>query len=316
MRDHHAESFAQSARREAQRYGSDSWVFLRELLQNARDAGARSVAISTRQTDGRDTVTCLDDGLGMSLAHARRYLFTLYASSKEAGRGAAGRFGVGFWSVLLFAPSRITIESRPESGAAWRIELTGNLERFERTAGDLSTHGTRITLERPRTPQPLARHVAEATRVAVRGLRSRRHEALVSVEVDGRQVNRPLSLPAPSLSFGGRTSRGVVALGSTPRVELYARGLHVRSAAELGDLLSSPSATRRSAAQFTGGEERGLAPQVLLDGDDLNVLLARSDVGDDRALQRLVAPWAQGARPPGRPPDRRVAATIAVGTDE
>ena len=226
MRDHHAEGFAQSARREAQRYGSDSWVFLRELLQNARDAVARRVVISTQQADGRDTITCLDDGLGMSLAHARRYLFTLYASSKEAGRGPAGRFGVGFWSVLLFAPSRITIESRPASGAAWRIGLTGNLERFERTAGDLSTHGTRITLERPQTLHPLARRVAEAASVAVRGLRSGRQE-LVSVEVDGRQVNRSLSLPAPSLSFDGRTNRGVVALGSTPRVELYARGLHV-----------------------------------------------------------------------------------------
>jgi len=289
MRDHHAESFAHSARREAERYGSDSWVFLRELLQNARDAGAGSVVISTGQTDGRDTITCLDDGLGMSLAHARSYLFTLYASSKEAGRGAAGRFGVGFWSILLFAPSRIIIESRPASGAAWRIELSGNLERFERTVGDLASPGTRITLERPQTPLPLARRVAEAASLAVRGLRSRRQRALVSVEVDGRQVNRSLSLPAPSLCFGGRGTRGVVALGSTPRVELYARGLHVRSATEMGDLLSSPGRKRGAGARFTGGEERGLAPQALLDGDGLNVLLARSDVSDDRALQQLVA---------------------------
>ena len=288
MRDHHAESFAHSARREAERYESDSWVFLRELLQNARDAAARSVVISTGQTGGRDTITCLDDGLGMSLAHARSYLFTLYASSKEAGRGAAGRFGVGFWSILLFAPSRIIIESRPAAGAAWRIELSGNLERFERTASDLASPGTRITLERPQTPLPLARRVAEAASLAVRGLRSRRQRALVSVEVDGRQVNRSLSLPAPSLCFGGRSTRGVVALGSTPRVELYARGLHVRSATEMGDLLSSPG-RKRGAPRFTGGEERGLAPQALLDGDGLNVLLARSDVSDDRALQQLVA---------------------------
>ncbi len=289
MTENHAVGFVQRARREAQRYGSDPWVFLRELLQNARDAKVRRVVLTTGQADGTETITCWDDGLGMSVAHARRYLFKLYASSKESARGAAGRFGVGFWSILLFQPSRISIESRRATGAAWRIELDGDLERFERTASDLAVPGTRITLQRPQTRLRLARDVAEAAGAAVRGLRRRHGKGLVSVRVDGRQVNRALSLPAPSLSFGSRTARGVVALGPTPAVELYARGLHVRTATEMGDLLSSASRKRDAGTRFSGGEERGLAPQALLDGDGLNVLLARSDVGDDRALRRLVS---------------------------
>jgi len=32
--------FRTRARYEAERYGADDWVFVRELLQNARDAGA------------------------------------------------------------------------------------------------------------------------------------------------------------------------------------------------------------------------------------------------------------------------------------
>jgi hypothetical protein len=49
----------------------------------------------------------------MSYAHARRYLFALYASSKEQRRDQVGRFGVGFWSILRFEPKRIVIRSRP-----------------------------------------------------------------------------------------------------------------------------------------------------------------------------------------------------------
>ena len=38
------DGFLDRARFEAGRYGSDPWVFVRELLQNARDAGARRVS--------------------------------------------------------------------------------------------------------------------------------------------------------------------------------------------------------------------------------------------------------------------------------
>ena len=71
----------------------------------------------------------------------------------------------------------------------------------------------------------------------------------------------------------------------------------------MGDLLSSPRPKRGAEARFTGGEEGGLAPQVLLDGDGLNVLLARSDVSDDRALRRLVA---RGRKELARLVDRQI----------
>ena len=44
--------FLQRARFEAERYGTDPWVFVRELLQNARDAGARRVWFQTSTTGG------------------------------------------------------------------------------------------------------------------------------------------------------------------------------------------------------------------------------------------------------------------------
>lgn len=88
--------FRGRARVEADRYGPDPWVFVRELLQNARDAGATAVEILVAEEAGQLRVEVRDDGEGMSYEHARRYLFALYASSKESRVDQAGRFGVGF----------------------------------------------------------------------------------------------------------------------------------------------------------------------------------------------------------------------------
>src|SRR5262245_49937761 len=108
--------FRVRARAEADRYGPDPWVFVRELLQNARDAGATHVEFVAEVRAGRWLLRCRDDGEGMTFQHARRYLFSLYASSKEQRRDQVGRFGVGFWSILRFEPERIVIRSRARRG--------------------------------------------------------------------------------------------------------------------------------------------------------------------------------------------------------
>ena len=115
-------AFQARARYEAERYGADAWVFVRELLQNARDAGAGRVWFEVSSAGGTDRIVCRDDGGGMTFAHARDYLFTLYASSKRGGPRSAGRFGIGFWSILRFSPSAITIRSR--AGGHWRSSPT------------------------------------------------------------------------------------------------------------------------------------------------------------------------------------------------
>ena len=80
---------------------------------------------------------------GMTFEHAKRYLFALYASSKESGSGMAGRFGVGFWSVLRFDPGRIVVRSWPRRGAAWEVELDGALtDAVVRAPSERRRHGT------------------------------------------------------------------------------------------------------------------------------------------------------------------------------
>jgi transglutaminase-like putative cysteine protease len=289
--------FLEHARHEALRYGSDPWIFVRELLQNARDAGARTVALTAEERGGLARIVCSDDGRGMGFEHARRYLFALYASSKDGDRRSAGRFGVGFWSILRFEPMRIVVRSWPRKGPAWEVELDGGLTRVvRRRPAARRQPGTEIVLERPAGEpssagegQSLARKLREAAWLNARFLRRRDHprEPLV-VRVNGEPVMAKLDLPAPSARFRKGRLQGVVGLGREARVELFAHGLRVRSAAAVEDLLSPGSAAGAGHVGFAAVGD-AVMPQVILDADGLEPMLARSDVRETRELRRLVA---------------------------
>src|SRR4029453_17269003 len=132
---------------EVRRYGSDPWVAVRELLQNARDAGASSVSFRTEVVGGAARLVCRDDGRGLTYEDAQRDLFTLYASRKR-GRDA-GRFGVGFWSVLLLDPTRIVVRSWPRRGAPWGVSWNGALPEGPRAAPPAGPNGTEVPLSLP-----------------------------------------------------------------------------------------------------------------------------------------------------------------------
>jgi hypothetical protein len=280
-------AFATRARAEAARYGSDPWVFVRELVQNARDAGATRIDFQVETGGGVERVRCRDDGDGLTLEEARRYLFALYASSKRARSGHAGRFGVGFWSILRFEPERIVVDSASLRGPAWAVELDGGLTRARAVPPTRSRPGTAITLERPASDPALRRRVADAVRQSSRDLRElRRPDRRVRLLVDGSRVDRGLGLPPPARAFARGPLRGAVGLGSAPGVELFSRGLRVRSAAVLSDLLGE-GGTARSRVRFPELVD-GLAPCAQLEGGDLDLTMARSDALDSPGLRRLV----------------------------
>jgi hypothetical protein len=281
-------AFRERARLEADRYGPDPWIFVRELLQNSRDAGARNVRFEVVQDGAIERVTCIDDGDGMSFEHARRYLFSLYASSKEGAKNQAGRFGVGFWSILRFDPATILIQSRPRGGAPWGLRLDGGLAQAQHAEGPEGS-GTVITLERARGDGRLEHRIYDAVWQSGRYLHHRDGlDVPVAITINGRAANAEFSLGAPSTSFRKRGLRGVVGLGPAPRVELFCRGLRVRAAASLEDLVA-PAGRHTSRMRVLFPElPGGLAPQALLESEHLELLLSRSDARDNRALQRLV----------------------------
>ncbi|MCB9567941.1 MAG: ATP-binding protein [Myxococcales bacterium] len=280
--------FRARARVEADRYGPDAWIFVRELLQNARDAGATKVTITASEEGGRAIVRCRDDGEGMSFAHAQSYLFRLYSSSKESRSDQVGRFGVGFWSILRFDPERIVVRSRPQGGEAWQIELTGDLKDAYRQSSEIE-RGTEIILERAAGDGAIARRIWDAAHQNARFITRRDdRERPLEVTINGEPIAAAFELPAPSSAFRRRGLRGVVGLGNAARVELFSRGLRVRSAATLDDFVSNRGRhTARSRVQFTELQAR-LAPQAILESDRLEVLLSRADARENRALRRLV----------------------------
>src|SRR5262249_58033319 len=114
----------------------------------------------------------------------------------------------------------------------------------------------------------------------------------LAIRVNGRLQNAAFQLPPPSVSFRKGGLRGAVGLGSEARVELFAQGLKVRSAGSLEDLLAPSGRASERARPRSGETADGLAPQALLDGQQREVLLARSDARDTPALDRF-APLAQ-----------------------
>lgn len=281
--------FRARAQVEAERYGPDAWIFVRELLQNARDAGASAAEITVEEEDGQVRITFVDDGEGMGFEHARRYLFALYASSKERAGDQVGRFGVGFWSILRFEPERITIRSRPRAGGeAWELALGGDLATAVRRTPEMAP-GTAVILERGGGDGAIARRVRDAAWQNARFLtRKGERGQPLWVRVNGEAQNAPFELAPPSSSFRRGSLRGVVGLGSAARVELFSRGLRVRSAAALDDFVSAGGRhSDRSRVHFAEIPGR-LAPQAILESDHLELLLSRADARENRSLRRLV----------------------------
>ena len=278
-------AFEARARFEAERYGADAWVFVRELLQNARDAGAGQVSFDVSTTGGLDRIVCRDDGCGMTFDHARDYLFTLYASSKPGGGQSAGRFGIGFWSVLRFSPSKVTIRSRPVDAEGWQVVLDRALEIVSREKVRMNP-GTEIVLEREASGDDIESLVRAAVlRDAPFLTRRGKGEVELPVLVNNVAVRADFDLPSPSMKFRGRGIRGAVGLGRVAKVEIFVHGLRVREAASFDDLLLTG---RRGRAGLPIVSDE-LAPQAVVDSSGLTVLLARGDAREDRALRRLVA---------------------------
>ena len=175
---------------------SSPQVFLRELLQNGRDAvAARALADPARSTgelliepsrDGRP-FRFRDDGIGLTLDEASELLSTVGRSSKRDEVLALrreeflGQFGIGMLSCFMVA-DRIVVRSRSARGGApieWIGEASGTFalrELDDEEAHDLPV-GTTVELRArpddvgllgPESVTVLARRFGEYLPLAVR----------------------------------------------------------------------------------------------------------------------------------------------------
>ena len=279
-----AKNFFHRAQREAHRYGENPWVFLRELVQNSRDAGAGTIQVETSQRDGWDILICRDDGVGMTQSDFESYFLRLYASSKEQHAGSIGFFGVGFWSVLLFKPRTIRVLSRKDEDTV-AIEIDCKTGLIETVALSLPEPGTEIAIVRSRDSEneiDLDREVSGHLAYYAAHVRPLPGKPTPALYCNGEPLNREFSLP---ISMGKRfkTSKydGVIGFGETPSVKLYKGGILVRDLTSLEEVIPS-----RSSGAPKGGWR--LFPEMAVNVDGIQVLMDRQKIFEDPLLSEVV----------------------------
>ncbi len=177
---------------------------LKELIENALDAGARSIAIRLA-AGGTDLIEVIDDGSGMAPGQMALAL-ERHATSKLPD-GAIDRVtSFGFRGEALpsiASVSRLTLESREAGADGWRIEIDHGDPAGEGLAA--LPPGTRVRVEGLFAKVPARRKFLRSPRAeyaacldAVKRLAMARSDVAFSLEHDGRRVLslQPAAAPA------------------------------------------------------------------------------------------------------------------------
>ncbi len=124
--------------------------FLRELVQNAIDAGSPRVEVWVQyeppKTPGPGVLEIhVDDfGEGMDEDVIDNHLTRLFSSTKEDDLTKIGKFGIGFTSIFAIEPDAVLLQTS-RHGETW--ELLFHPDRsFDKVRGDKLVDGTKITL--------------------------------------------------------------------------------------------------------------------------------------------------------------------------
>lgn len=150
---------------------SDKDIFVREVISNACDAitkhkrlvslgkaeeSENKYKIEIKLDKENQTITFIDNGIGMSDEEVRKYInqialsgaldfISKYEGENGNGNGIIGHFGLGFYSVFMIA-ERVEMNTKSYTDAApvhWECNETGN---FSMKEGDRTEQGTEIIL--------------------------------------------------------------------------------------------------------------------------------------------------------------------------
>ncbi|MEZ4383575.1 MAG: ATP-binding protein [Nannocystaceae bacterium] len=301
--------------------------FLRELVQNALDAGSDRVEVRLDAAPSEaadDTVvhmlTIADTGAGMDEGIIDGELTRLFASTKGDDRTMAGGFGIGFVSVFAWRPEAVLLQTG-RAGESWELLFYGTggtggtggaagaggeagaRRSFDKRRLDVPVEGTTITLLR-RGPASEGPQIAEAVRDSLwRWCRYCRLE----ITFEDLTGDGPLELIQDSpgelsgeLSHhevaGDHTIR--VAFAAAPRAVLLRRGL-ILAEGSVAELMPG-------LAQRLGEGREHL--HLWVDSPSLRTTLARDKVVQDQGhgeMEAKVAAVIDGLR------ERLLAAVVA-----
>ncbi len=167
---------------------------LKELVENALDAGATSIAVRLA-AGGLELVEVADDGFGMSPADLRLAL-ERHATSKLPDDRIDHVASFGFRGEALpsiASVSRLTLESRPRGSDGWRIEIDHGALVGEGPAA--CPPGTRVRVEGLFDKVPARRKFLRSPRAeyaacldAVKRLAMARGDVAFTLDHDGRRT--------------------------------------------------------------------------------------------------------------------------------
>lgn len=194
---------------------ADRFAFLRELVQNAIDAGTASVEVRLEHDAGTGLmkVSVRDQGEGMTREIVESQLLVLFRSTKEKDDSKIGKFGIGFASVLAPRPSVVVVQTA-RAGQRLTLHLHPDLTYQLFEAGPATRTGTSVTLE-------LAMGQTEADGFAKRSLEALQkwcRHALVPIHFVAEvpeaglslaaRIDRPLGLEGALLEVRGESDGG------------------------------------------------------------------------------------------------------------
>lgn len=170
---------------------SDPLSFLRELVQNAIDAGSHEVEITTsfepRGEAGTAVIAVSDWGGGMSREIIETKLTRLFSSNKDGDRTKIGKFGIGFVSVFAIGPEVVCVDTARD-GEAWRVLFDEN-RAFRLLRLDEPIEGTTIRVYKSMSTQEFSGFAGAVRKTVTYWCK----HAVCDIRVDGE----PIAVPFP-----------------------------------------------------------------------------------------------------------------------
>ncbi len=169
---------------------ADRWAFLRELVQNAIDAGSEQIDVRVDHDPARGAlvIEVADAGEGMSREIIDTRLTRLFSSAKEGDYTKLGRFGIGFVSVFAIDPDLVCVDTG-RAGEWWRVVFRRD-RSFERIRLGEPVEGTTVRLYKAGGPADLA----TARRKARETLAYWCKHVKIDLRLCGELVSGPLDL--------------------------------------------------------------------------------------------------------------------------